>query len=204
MALSRTQVINRALQLIAADTISDPDEDSASARAAKLEYDGVVRSELSAYPWSFAKAQAQLAQDADAPLFKFARSFTVPTDFLRLVELDNRWVFTIDRQQVDVNPLPPYEIQGRAILTDFAAPLLIGYNRDVAENTTIWHPLFEDVVVAAMAMVLANPLAKSTTQVELAAKMKTAKLREARRINAIQRPPDYMPDGSWRVSRVYG
>jgi hypothetical protein len=204
MALSRTQVINRALQLIAVPTISDPDEDSESARSAKLEYDAIVRSELASYPWYFAKAQAQLAQDADAPLFKFARSFTLPTDFLRLVELENRWVFTIDRQQVNVNPLPPYEMQGRSILTDFAAPLRIGYLRDVSEDTTIWHPLFEDVVVAALAMALANPLAKSTTQVELMAKMKRMKINEARRVNAIQRAPDYMPDGSWMVSRIYG
>jgi hypothetical protein len=204
MALSRTQVINRALQLIAADTISDPDEDSASARAAKLEYDAIVRAQLSAYPWYFAKAQTQLAADADAPLFKFARSFTLPTDFLRLVELENRWVFTIDRQVADVNPLPPYEMQGRAILTDFAAPLRIGYLRDVSEDTTSWHPLFEEVIVASLAMVLANPLAKSTTQVELAARMKRANIAEARRVNAIQRAPEYMPDGSWMVARIYG
>ncbi len=204
MALSRTQVINRALQLIAADTISDPDESSASARAAKLEYDAVVRAELAAYPWYFAKTQAQLAQNADAPLFKFARGFTLPPDFLRLVELENRWVFTIDRPVADVNPLPPYELQGRSLLTDFAAPLKISYLRDVADETTIWHPLFEEVVVVALAMVLANPLAKSTTQVEMMARLKRARVNEARRVNAIQRPPDHAPDGAWMVSRIYG
>lgn len=205
MALSRTQVINRALQLIAAaDTISDPDEDSASARAAKIEYDATVRSELSAYPWYFAKTQTQLAADADAPLFKYERSFTLPTDFLRLVELENRWVFSVDRQTQDANPMAFYEMQGRAILTDFEAPLRIGYIRDVTEEPTLWHPLFEDTVVLSLAMVLANPLAKSMSQVDAWMRARRMKVLEARRVNAIQRQPDHIPDGSWMISRVYG
>lgn len=203
MALSRTQVINRTLQLIAANTISDPDEDSISARAAKLEYDAVVRAELSAYPWYFAKAQAQLAQEADAPLFKYAAAFTLPTDFLRLVELENRWVFSIDRRTQDTNPVPPYEMQGRSLLTDLTAPLRVGYIRDVTDEPTIWHPLFEDCVVASLGMALAQPLTKSTTQVELLARMRRSRVSEARRVNAIQQPPEHIPDGSWMVARLY-
>lgn len=203
MALSRTQVINRALQLIAADTISDPDEDTASARAAKLEYDPVVRAELSAYPWYFAKEQAQLPADADAPLFKYARSFTLPTDFLRLVELENRWVFSINRVAEDTNPTAPYEMQGRSLLTDFDAPLNIGYVKDVADAPTLWHPLFEEVVVASLASVLSNPLAKSMSQVDAFMKVRKIRLNEARRVNAIQQPPKHIPDSSWLVARVY-
>ena len=203
MALSRTQVINRALQLIAADTISDPDEDTTSARTAKLEYDAVVRAELSAYPWYFAKKQALLAREADAPLFKFGLSYTLPTDFLRLVELENRWVFSIDRRTQDTNPIPPYELQGRSLLTDIAAPMRIGYIRDVVDEPTIWHPLFEEVVVTSLAAVLANPLAKSMTQVDFLAKMRRGKINEARRVNAIQQPPEHIPDGSWMVARIY-
>jgi hypothetical protein len=203
VALSRTQVINRALQLIAADTINDPDENSASARAAELEYDAVVRSELSAYPWAFAKAQVQLAADADAPLFKFAFSYTVPTDFLRLVELADRWVFSVDRRVQTTYPLPPYELQAGAILTDLDAPLMIGYIRDVTEEPTTWHPLFEDCVAASLATALANPLAKSMGLVDMTSRIRAGKIREARRVNAIQRAPEHMPDGSWMVARLY-
>lgn len=203
MALSRTQVINRALQLIAADTISDPDEDTTSARTAKLEYDPVVRAELSAYPWYFAKRQAQLAQETEAPLFKYARAFTLPADFMRLVELENRWVFSVDRITQDINPVPPYEMQGRSLLTDMSAPLRIGYVRDVVDEPTIWHPLFEEVVVTSLAAVLANPLAKSISQVDMLLKVRRLKLAEARRVNAIQQPPKHIPDSSWMVARIY-
>lgn len=203
MALSRTQVINRALQLIAADTISDPDEDTTSARTAKLEYDAVVRAELSAYPWYFAKKQAQIAQDADAPLFKYAYAFTLPTDFMRLVEMEDRWVFSVDRATQDTNPIPPYEMQGRSLLTDMTAPLRIGYVRDLTDEPTLWHPLFEEVVVAALAAALANPLAKSMSTVEAMLKLRRLKVTEARRVNAIQQPPKHIPDGSWMVARIY-
>lgn len=203
MALSRTQVINRALQAIAANTISDPDEDTISARAAKLEYDAIVKAELSAYPWYFAKTQTGLAQNADAPTFKFAHAYNLPSDFLRLVELENRWVFTIDRAWQDTDPTPPYEMQGRAILTDLTAPLNIGYIRNVVDEPTLWHPLFEEAVVAALGAALANVLAKSTGQVEMLTKLRQLKVREARRVNAIQRAPEYAPDGSWMVARVY-
>lgn len=203
MALSRTQVINRALQLIAADTISDPDEDSASARAAKIEYDAIVKAELSAYPWYFAKAQTGLPADLDAPLFKFAYSYTLPVDFLRLVELEERWVFDVVRPVVSTYPLPPYEMQGRAILTDLTAPLNIGYIRDVVDEPTIWHPLFEECVVHSLAAALANPLAKSMTQVDAFTRTRRMKVAEARRVNAIQRSPEHLPDGSWMAARIY-
>lgn len=203
MALSRTQVINRALQLIAADTISDPDEDTTSARTAKLEYDAVVRAELSAYPWYFAKRQAQLAQEADTPLFKYAYAFTLPSDFMRLVELESRWVFAVDRNTQDTDPTPPYEMQGRSLLTDLTAPLRIGYVRDATDEPTIWHPLFEEVVVASLAAVLANPLAKSMSLVEAMLKVRRMKIAEARRVNAIQQPPKHIPDSSWMVARIY-
>lgn len=203
MALSRTQVINRALQFIAADTISDPNEDTISARAAKLEYDAVVKAELSAYPWAFAKTQVQLAADADAPLFKFAYSYTLPVDFLRLVELADRWVFSVDRQAQTTYPLPPYEMQGGALLTDLEAPLLIGYVRDVTEEPMTWHPLFEDCVALSLAAALANPLAKSMGQVDMLARMRQRKVSEARRVNAIQRAAEHIPDGSWMVARLY-
>ena len=153
--------------------------------------------------WHFAKKQAQIAQDADAPLFKYAYAFTLPTDFMRLVELEDRWVFSVDRATQDTNPIPPYEMQGRSLLTDMTAPLRIGYVRDLTDEPTLWHPLFEEVVVAALAAALANPLAKSMSTVEAMLKLRRLKVTEARRVNAIQQPPKHIPDGSWMVARIY-
>lgn len=200
--LSRTQVINNGLRLISANLIADPDEDTESARQAKEVYDQVVRSELEAHPWFFAKVQAALPANATPPLFKFGRAYNLPADFVRLVELDGRWVFSSIRH-VDVNPIPLYELHGRAIFTDLTAPLNIAYLRDMTSEPTAWTPLFGSVVSAALAVVLAMPLTKSEGMVSLAEKLYQKELMRAKRSNAIQMPPQNMPDNSWVTARLY-
>lgn len=200
--LSRTQVINNGLRIISANLVADPDEDTESARQAKAVYDQVVRSELEAHAWYFAKQQVALPEHADAPLFKFGHSYGLPSDFIRLAELDGRWVFSAIRH-VDVNPVPLYEMHGRAIFTDLTAPLNISYLRDVSGDPTVWSPSFSNVVSAALAVVLAMPLTKSEGMVSLAEKLYQKELRRAKQANAIQMPPQNMPDNSWITARLY-
>ncbi len=200
--LSRTQVINNGLRLISANLIADPDEDTESARQAKGVYDQVVRGELEAHPWFFAKAQAALPENATAPLFKFGHAYNLPADFVRLVELDGRWAFQSIRH-VDVNPVPLYELHGRAIFTDLAAPLNITYLRDMTSEPAEWAPLFGSTVSAALAVVLAMPLTKSEGMVSLAEKLYEKELMRAKRANAIQMPPQNLPDNSWVTARLY-
>ncbi|MBK9156745.1 MAG: hypothetical protein IPM11_01215 [Micropruina sp.] len=200
--LSRTQVINNGLRLISANLIADPDEDTESARQAKSVYESVVRAELENHPWTFAKSQVSLPANADAPLFRFAYAYNLPADFIRLVELESRWVFSVIRD-VDVDPVPPYELHGRAIFTDLGAPLSIAYIRDVSDDPTTWTALFGKVVSAALAVELAMPLTKSEGMVSLAEKLYEKELARARRSSAIQTPPKNIPDGSWITARLY-
>lgn len=200
MAVSRTSVINLALQSIAANGIADPDEDTESARQARVCYDQVIRREIATHPWHFAKEQAALPANAGAPLYKFARSFNLPSAFLRLVELEQRWVFSMLRN-IDTNPVPPYEIQGRAILTDFGAPLNITYLADKTDDPSLWPPEFVQAAAMALAVRLAYPLTKSDGAVKMAKENYAEALTSARKNNAIQRPPEQMPDGSWMAAR---
>lgn len=201
--LSRTQVINGALQIISANLIADPNENSESARQAKAVYDQIVAAEIEAHAWFFAKKQVSLPQSGDVPLFKYARAYTLPADFIRLVELDGRWMFSTFREY-DANPRPTYEMNGRALYTDIAAPLLLGYlSRDVVSDPAKWTPLFANVASAALAVRLAMPLTKSEGMVSLAEKIYQKELLRARRANAIQMPPAQVPDGSWMLARIY-
>ena len=201
--LSRTQVINNALQMLGADQISDPSEQSESARQSSMVYDQCVREELMKQAWSFAKAQVRLPVSADAPTFRFARAFVLPADFIRLVELENRWVFSVQRT-VDTNPIPAFERQGRTIFTDLGAPLGITYIRDLSDDPTLWDPMFSAVVSSALALKLAMTLTKSEGTVSLVNKRYQQELKEAKRGNAIQLPPQLMPDGSWLTARFDG
>jgi hypothetical protein len=200
--LSRTQVINNGLRIIGANLIADPDEDTESARQAKGVYEQTVLAELESHAWSFAKAQAVLPQSAVNPLFGFQRAFTIPSDFVKLVELENRWAFYSVRN-IDTNPMPAFEVQGRSILTNFDAPLRISYLRDLSGDPTLWPPLFAETVSAALAGALAMTLTKSQGVVETAEKLYRKATRRATQSNAIQKPPAHIPDGSWITARLY-
>jgi hypothetical protein len=198
---SRTDVINIALQAVSANQIADPDEDTESARQTKLVYDQCVREELESHAWFFAKTQASLPANFAAPAFKYAVAYNLPPDFIRLVELDDKWVFSVLRG-VDTAPVPFYEMNGRSILTDITAPLKITYIRDVVNETATWSPLFISAVALALATKVAMPLTKSEGMVALMDKRYREAVSRARRANAIQQPPAHMPDGSWMVARL--
>lgn len=200
--LSRTQVTNNALRIISANLIADPDEDTESARQAKGVYEQTVRAEIESHAWSFAKTQASLPESLPAPQFKFSRAFQLPSNFIRLVELQDRWVFSVVRH-VDVAPVPAYEVQGRRVLTDIGAPLNITYLQDLSFDPTLWPALFSEVVSAALAVALAMPLTKSEGTVSLAEKLYQKAVRRAIKSNAIQMPPHDIPDGSWVAARLY-
>lgn len=200
--LSRTQVINGGLQIISANLIADPDEDTESARQAKAVYDQIVGAEIEAHAWYFAKKQASLPANADSPAFKFKQAYNLPADFARLVEFNDNWVFSVMRY-IDSNPVPPFELFGRAIFTDVEAPLKIAYlSNAVVADPTLWPALFGNVASAALAVRLAMPLTKSEGMVSLAEKIYQKELIRARRSNAIQMPPAYAPDSSWMTARA--
>lgn len=200
MPLSRTNVANNALRIVAAQQIDDYDEDTESARQVRGCYDQVVRGQLERYPWFFAKHRGQAAANATAPAWKYARAFTMPSDFLKLVELEDSWVFDLSFYAA-TDAVPQYELLGRALETDLPAPLKFTYIRDLSADPTLWSPLFADAVAAALAVEIAPPLSKSDSAVERAAKKHMEVVRAARRSNAIQSPPQRLADDTWIAAR---
>lgn len=201
MALSRTEVINAALLAIGVRPIADPDERSEAAYRAKDVYNTVVRSELEKYPWFFAKRAVRLAASATAPLLHYERAFLLPTDFIRLVELEDRWVFDVLRGTPNVDPIPTYVVTDRYVHSDFAAPLGISYIADLTEDPPLWTPLFTRAVTYALAEALAFPLTKSDGVTERMSRLYDKAVTAARRSSAMQQPTQHVPDGSWLASR---
>lgn len=198
--LTRTSVVNNALRRLGAVQISSIDADVEQARQASAVYDNVVRSELEAHCWFFAKKMAKLPASAVAPEYKYALAYPLPNDFIRLVELEGKWAFSTIRGP-DANPIPLYDLVGRTLMTDLPAPLTVMYIQDVSADPTVWSPLFVNVVASALALELAMSLTKSQEQVDLCAKRYQSDLDRARKSNAIQRPPQPMPDNSWVLVR---
>lgn len=200
--ISRTEVINRCLDILGVKPISDPDEATEPARRAKSSYDQTVRAQLELNPWYFAKRQAALPALADAPLYRYPFAYNAPADFLRLVDLEGRWAFTLVRY-INIDPTPLYEMQGRTILTDLGAPLRISYIADVTSDPTVWHSQFVDAAAAALAVEIGMPLTQSDGAVKRAQQKYNMAMTQARRVNAIQRPPEVPPDNSWMAARYF-
>lgn len=201
MARSETEVTNAAMRIIGKLMIADPDEDSEEARQSRDIFADTVREELEKHPWTFAKKRAVLPADADAPLFGFARSFTLPSDCARLLDVNGVWAFFGPRGP-DAAAQPAYDINGRAVLCDFDAPLQITYV-SVPGGPGEWTALFSAVVSAALAVKLAYGLTKSETIVERAVASYRLAVAEARKHNAFELPPRTKADGSWITARAY-
>lgn len=200
MPLSRTDVANNALRVIAAQHVTDYDEDTESARQVRGCYEQVVRGQLERYPWFFAKKRTQAAANATAPAWKYAYAYTMPSDFLKLVELEDSWVFDLSFTLAS-EAIPAYEMVGRTVETDMTAPLKFTYIRDLSADPTLWSPLFADAVAAALAIELAPPLSKSDSAVERAVKKHREAIMAARRSAAIQSPPQRLADDTWLTAR---
>lgn len=190
MATSKTEICNLALQKLGAKRISDFDEDSVNARACRSAYPMVLEAELRAHLWSFAVGRATLAEEATAPSWGRAHQYQLPSDFLRLAN-DYAEDNTIDKDWV---------IEGRFILTDDIAPLYLRYVKLVTD-TTQYDSLFCKALAAKLAEEMCEQLTQSNSKkAEAKADYKDA-IKEARRINGIERGPQVSPDSEWIARR---
>lgn len=187
---SETEICNRALQKVGAKRITSLSQDSHSARACNVAYATCRDAELRAHPWSFAIARATLAADATAPDWGRGYSFQLPTDFLRMHQPyaeDNTY-------QLD------YVIEGQKILTDQPAPLYLRYISQVTDPNRM-DVLFREAVAARLAVEVCEELTQSNTKLQNLTAAYGAIISEARRTNAIEKPPQEALEDSWITAR---
>lgn len=156
-------------------------------------WDRVRRHELSRYPWLFARTRAKLPAEAAVPAFGWARQFILPSDCLRVIQIGtDGWLE--DREG-------RYELENGRILTDDAAPLSILYIRDVTD-TARFDASFVEVLAARIAVEIAETVTGIAGKVQMAEAMYREAVADARRNNAIQRPPQRMGGlDPWSLSR---
>lgn len=200
---SRVAVINRALIKLGVQTIADPDEESEPARVSKQLFDDSARAELRKNPWSFAIRRAQLAASATAPAFEFDRAFPLPSGFVRLVQVGEYYDFAAVRHAPLDRSVVPYRIEGTEILTDWPAPLNMRYVTDLSADTGSWDAAFVDAFAYRLAADMCGTLLNSDSKTTMLEKQYQRAVGEARRLNAIETPPEPLPDNSWTMTRFY-
>jgi len=184
---SETSIANAALTILGERRINSLDDTSKTAKTLKERYAEVRDEVLRSHPWNFATKRASLAADLTTPLWGPKNAFTLPSDSLRLLRINN---------PSDI----PYRIEGRKIVSDLEAPLEIVYTAQEADPLQM-DSLFRQALSAALAADVAEAITGSTTMVETANAILTAKMRQARVPDGQEPSPPQIIAGEWLDSR---
>jgi hypothetical protein len=156
---SKTDIANLALQHLGTSKINSlEDAGDKVSRTLALNYPQARDEVLQSARWSCCKKQATLSKLADEPLFKWASAYQLPSDCLRLVEIegDNAWV---GREYFD--------IQGKTLLigpaddtADMPDTLNIEYIASI-DDPTFYTPLLIECIALKLAAKCARTLTGS-------------------------------------------
>jgi hypothetical protein len=176
MALSALAMCSRALLKIGATTIASFDEGTAEAEVAANLYPSARDALLSAYPWSFATGQRQLARLSASPVADFRHAFQLPADFLRALSAGSgtrgsgvAYRIAEDRLHADEDSL---------VLTYIFRP---------ADEAL--PPFFQSAMIARLAAEFVIPLTENTGRAQLLFELAERELRAARLTDSQQDQP---------------
>lgn len=197
---SQVDICNLALLQCGANPITSISDPNKPGRTMATLWDTVRQAELRKRNWNFALSRASLPALSTVPISQFDQQFQLPADFLRLVSVGDFYAdpaLALYRNSDD----SPYAIEGDILLTIFPAPLNIRYVADIT-NPGIFDPLFVMVLASALALQAVEPITQSSTKKADIAQMYKDAVKEAMKANAIERPPQGIPDSSWILSRL--
>lgn len=189
-ALTATEICNLALLKVgnSAGFLTNLESDNSAAADACNRAYAACRDELQEiFPWSFTLARAALAASPTAPAWGYARAFTKPTGFLRLVSVEGK-----DAQ---------YEVEGDYILSDEDAPFLVRYQQLVTD-TSKFPPTWTQALAYRIALEICPSLAVSNTRIESLASMYKQALTQAKRADRMGISDADPLDGSWNDARL--
>lgn len=144
---SKVEIANSALAQLGDIRLLSLTDENETARKVNAIYDLKVNELLSLYPWSFAKKRRSLALLEDAPLFGYQKAFQLPSDIIRLLEINGG-----DREKYE------HQVEGDKLLIN-AETCEILYVREVVSSEN-----FPVYFVMALASYLAFELAYAITQ----------------------------------------
>lgn len=170
------QLCNLALSRLGEARVFDLAEDEfvtiQCARQFPLAVDEVLRS----HRWNFASARVALARLADAPAFGPKYAYALPSDCLRVLEVNDI--------SGSGEPDSDWEIEGRSLLSDETAVRIIYIRREL--DLSLWDALALEWLVLALAAKLAPTVQGGSTSKATELREEIARLAAplARRIDA--------------------
>ncbi len=183
MSATQVGICSNALLMLGAKTISAIDDDSDRATLASNLYESTRDSALRSHPWNCATKRVVLAADVAAPAFGYDAYFTLPADFLRVVQVGD------DDEDVDYK-LETNAAGAKAIAASGTSLKLRYIWKNVTEST--WDPMLVKAMELHMAAAMAYPITMSTSKEELQLQKLEAFMKLCRAVDGQDDPPQQL------------
>lgn len=147
MAFSEVSIINDALIELGEPRINARSDNTAQGKAANASFDSEKEAFLACHYWRFASKRVELARNGTAPDHKYSYSYALPSDFIRMFQIN----------EVDVENIyePLFDRIGDNIETDeTSVKIAYVYNADVSYFDAVAAKAFSFALAAKMAMIL--------------------------------------------------
>lgn len=184
---TEVSICNSALLLNGGNEVTSLSEDSTEAKLCSSIYTDEKQSLLQSYPWRFSISMADLGGPVvTAPLFKWKYQYQLPSDFLRLLQMEEE---------------AEYEIYGDKIYTDNSTCKII-YQANVTEQKM---PAYFIVVLKMrMATLLSMSLHEDSTKFQLFEAAAQKEMMRARAVDSQQQISKQIPQKNFTFLNVRG
>lgn len=172
---SEVDVCNAALLMLGDKTIQSLDQqNNTKATLCNFWYPNTRDAVLRAFPWNFAGALADLTKFTDPPEFDFDYRFQLPDDFVKARYLSDRST--------------KFKLVGSELHSDSDA-IKLKYTKRVIDISQ-WDELAVMALAMKLSAVLAYPVTKSKSTMEVQMSLYKDQLREAGEIDSQEQTPD--------------
>lgn len=149
--MTDVQICNLALARLGDAKITTLGDATAQAQYCTLFYAQTVEELQTDLDWQFCRKLASVAANATAPAFGYSARYALPADFLRVLRING-----IDEDE----NFGKWEILGGFIHTNLTGPIQLDYIASITD-TTLFPPVFVELLTAKLAANLALPLTGS-------------------------------------------
>ncbi len=153
MSTTETDICNRALGRLGESRILDITDEGAPGRACQLHFAATRDEVLRSHRWNFATSRVALSRLSEAPAFGWTYQYSLPSDFIRALEVNGTEDGLGD----------PWTIEGGNLLTNDETVNLLYVRRE--ENVSKWDALFQEALSIKLAMKLGPVLRGSSSGV---------------------------------------
>lgn len=170
---TETDLANHALTYLGEIAISSIDDAGSKAARVCKQFAGAAISEtLRLARWNGGTKRATLSERLPAPIAGFAHYYSLPTDFLRLMEING---------EQTQNSEDLFEIEGQLLATD-ATAVTIRYVAKVGIEG--FDPLLQKAIALRLASMVAVPLLGSSDKMQIMDAMFQRAVSQARQVDA--------------------